>query len=144
MRQFVGLWKRKMGKNIFEIIGKNVRDKKFKKKEANKRYWKLPATERLHYDSIMKNMEEKRVNFLAWTTMGFKLMVVLPLFIIFLGYMLGNEKVLFDNSVIILIGLIKIMPVFFVIDILNVIVDIYWNSKEKLKINKQFGLVKFK
>lgn len=133
-----------MGKNIFEIIGKNVRDKKFKKKEANKRYWKLPATERLHYDSIMKNMEEKRVNFLAWTTMGFKLMVVLPLFIIFLGYMLGNEKVLFDNSVIILIGLIKIMPVFFVIDILNVIVDIYWNSKEKLKINKQFGLVKFK
>lgn len=144
MKLFVGLWKRKMGKNIFEIIGKNVRDKKFKKKEANKRYWKLPATERLHYDSIMKNMEEKRVNFLAWTTMGFKLMVVLPLFIMFLGYMLGIEKVLFDNSVIILIGLIKIMPVFFVIDILNVIIDIYWNSKEKLKINKQFGLVKFK
>lgn len=131
-----------MKKNWIENYG----ERKRKIEEANKilkeKYWKLPATDRMHYDGICDKINS-RWSLADLSFRWLKMCVLLPLFLVLLGFFTGNLETFLISSKLIAISLIKIFPL---IVLLDFVVFFYYSlidSPEKFeKLNKRFKLIK--
>lgn len=131
-----------MKKNWIERFG----ERKRKIEEANKilkeKYWKLPAADRIHYDSICYKINSRwRLTYISFSWL--KMCVLLPLFLVLIGFFTGSLETFLVSSKSIAISLIKIFPLVFFIDICTFIyyLDIA-NPASFKKLNRRFKLIK--
>lgn len=133
-----------MIEDIMKVINK-AREKKDKKKEAfRKRYWKLPAEERLHYDSIRVRIEEDNHVVL----LGITLHLIKIFFYIFFAF--AVLKFIFELDLLamvkILTPIINIIPIVLKVSIfldifLILISRVFFEPREIKNLNVRFGLL---
>lgn len=131
-----------MIKDIIELIKKSRKRRKDIWKENKRKYWKLTASERLHYDSIRVKISEDNRVVLFGITFG-----VLKLFF-YIFVFLGVIKFLFELDLVtmvkILTPIIGIIPMIFKLVIfldifLLFITRMLIEPTEIRRLNKNYG-----
>lgn len=131
-----------MKKNLIEKYGEKVR----KRKEANdkiiEKYWKLPAAERLHYDSIERDINYSLPKVLGVSFSILKMTVLLPLFLMFIGLMTGTiDKMVIISSTLI-VTFMKILPAVFMLDLLLSYLGSTQRKNRLEELDRRFKLTK--
>lgn len=121
--------------NLFQSISNNFKEEKKKRKEKEERYWKLPATERLHYDSIINKLNrEKGLNFGVTGAL-----FVITLFIFFIIFLTAYS---IDYPITKLIELLKPVSLRFIkVLFLALCLDLVFSSILTLRINKEINKI---
>lgn len=125
---------------IFEKIAKSIRNKKKRREKEVEKYWKLPASERMHLDSIMEKINNHHDQIFPATSFLLLAYVstILPLTlvsILFQNLDVGKLVFLFVTS----IGLM-ILPFFIIADIIIMIILGFQKSKIIKQLKKRFKL----
>lgn len=131
-----------MEKNIIEKFGEKIRIKSNREKSATNKYWKLSATERIHYDSCRDRIDEESMNFLFITRLTVKLSIVIPLFLIFVGAMIGNLEIMIESAQNVFISLMRFLTIALLGDLAIATVTAYSMSNKIKKLDKRFKLTK--
>ncbi len=130
-----------MKQNIFQKIGNTIEKTKKQKKEFIDKYWKLPATERLHYDSKVNEIEkDTKMNFLL-TSIVFKTIIFVFALIITMMFLDGFELILLKDVLKIILGLsFKAILITIILDCTLNIADVFIYGNRITKLNKRFKL----
>jgi len=131
----------KMEKNIFQKIGDRMQEKRKKRKQFVDRYWKLPASERMHYDQKLKDVKENtRITFFALTIAGIKAIVFAGLLFGVLSIFVSPE--MFEAGKIFILLLLTLLPVFVILDLILMLVFASKIEKKRIQLAKRFKLIK--
>jgi len=131
-----------MNKNWIEKYGEKVRKRKEIKDKISEKYWKLPALERIHYDSRQDKIENS-LNRPFWISFAIlKIIIILPLFLMFIGLMTGTIEQMVTSSSRIIVSLLEILPLIMGIDVLFMISSFNNINYENKKLNQRFKLIK--
>ena len=131
----------KMEKNIFQKIGDRMQEKRKKRKQFVDRYWKLPASERMHYDQKLKDVKENtRITFFALTIAGIKAIVFTGLLFGVLSIFVSPE--MFEAGKIFILLLLTLLPVFVILDLILMLVFASKIEKKRIQLAKRFKLIK--
>ncbi len=131
-----------MNKNWIEQYGEKVRKRKEENLKVVEKYWKLPAAERMHYDSCANTIESQTYSFFGISYSFMRLMVVLPIFFLFIGLMTGvMDKMVIISSTLI-VSFIKVLPAIFLIDFLLAVASRAGAYDRDKKLDKRFKLIK--
>ena len=127
---------------LLVFLNKKVKKKKEIAKRNEKKYWKLPASERLHYDSVRNKIDkDHNIEFLGIT---FSILKIFGFLVVFLAAF----KILTELDSIIFIKLIVVLiPAFMLVFKVTIVVDLviffinYLHSKPKIikYLNERYG-----
>lgn len=129
--------------NILDKIIKKRIERKKQNEVKRERYWKLPAVERLHYDSKLKEIKDNSPILFQLTKSYLILLIYITTFVVFLHYMhtTGDKDLLplFNDIVSLTYLLFKLTFIPICVDIILLLFD-KTNSNIK-KLNKRFKLI---
>lgn len=126
---------------LIELI-KRVRKKRKDNLEWNKkRYWKLTASERLHYDSVRKEIESRRSGFLFLTVYVIKLFGFFFAFLLVLKLLFELDKLVFISMLPSILNMIIItFKITLIVDIFILIIEGIINIPCQIKkLDKNYG-----
>jgi len=132
-----------MMEEIMKVINKTRTKDQKKKEEFRKKYWKLPATERLHYDSVRARLHEEHGGELfSITYTVVKLFLGLFIFLAAIKYLLEIERL---TIIKIIAPIFDVIPlVFKVVIVLDIfffiMIHLIVKNREIKKLNVRFGL----
>lgn len=131
-----------MKKNWIERYGEKSRKNKESKLKIKEKYWKLPAIERIHYDSLKNDVDNSSSKPFFFSFAILKIIVILPLFLMFVGFMTGTIEHMVTSSSKIIVSLLEILPLIMGIDVLYIILSIVGHNYESNELNRRFKLIK--
>lgn len=131
-----------MNKNWIERFGEKVRKRSEGEKKLAKKYWNLSASERLHYDSIQDRINNSMSKLFYFSFTILKIIVILPLFLMFIGLMTGTIEQMVTSSSKIIVSLLVILPIIMGIDVLYIFLSYNNINYQNKKLNKRFKLIK--
>jgi len=130
-----------MEKNIFQKIGDRMQEKRKKRKQFVDRYWKLPASERMHYDQKSKELHDNHKGFFFLLTIaGIKAIVFAGLLFGVLSIFVSPE--MFEAGKIFILLLLTLLPVFVILDLILMLVFASKLEKKRIQLAKRFKLIK--
>lgn len=136
-----------MGENLFEIVGewsqKRVAKRRKERKSFKEKYWKLPAMERMHYDSCHERIRDNNHWSIFNLTFAFiKMMILVPLGIIAMGFIIGDILPFMDIARNILFSFMSIVYFVFIADLVIFGLFLGRTTKYIRKLNRRFKLIK--
>lgn len=132
----------KIEKNFFEKLDECIRKRKQDRAKATEKYWKLPATERLHYDSKFHEIENQRFPILFSTIFSVKVMFYLLVGFVFFGFFTGNLTEMMENYLAALQSYFNLFIIFPLIDLLRIVYLSTKREKAHIKLDGRFKLIK--
>ena len=136
---------RKANENtLLKRINKRIKTKEKNLKENRKRYWKLSASERLHYDYRIERIH-KRNSMAPFFLTFFGILLYFSVLVIFTLF-----KILFNvdptQLVIAFLSILGTAPTFFkasiIVDIFLIVLQIWGSRKGIEHLNKNYGFKK--
>ena len=127
--------------DLLKSINKKTKRKKESRQENKKKYWKLTASERLHYDSVMERINESSSNFFDLTFLYAKVFFYLFAFLFILRYLLDVDRAVFLPVVLFVISIIpKVFIIIIIVDVILLFVSRCLNEPRDIKkLNKNYG-----
>lgn len=125
--------------NIFLKLGRKLEEDKKERQRFKDKYWKLEASERLHYDFKLNKINEW-IDFVfpKLTIFYFKAIFWIMIFLLMINYTFGG--IILENIKTIFANLLNVIPIILFADLLLTLVCIHIHSKELKELNKRFKL----
>lgn len=136
-----------MEENLLKIVGEWYKKRCAKRLEERKtfkeKYWKLPAMERMHYDSCRERIKDNNHwSILYLTFYWMKVIILLPLGVIAMGFIMGDIITFMEIARTILISCMNILAFVIVLDCFSFIFYTWTSSDDIKKLNRRFKLIK--
>ncbi len=122
-----------MEKNFIEKYGERMRKRKEEKKQMSDKYWKLPATERLHYDYRVDKINSMRWGFLYATFYFLKAIFFTIIALVFVGFVTSNAEHFIKLAFTVFFQLLNMLGVFILVDL---IMPLYFREERMTRLNK--------
>lgn len=124
-----------------ELLTKKREKQKQDAEKNKKRYWKLFASDKLHYDSRVEKIISDNSCFFNLTQLYAKVFFYLFAFLFFLRYLLDVDRGVFVKPVLSLVSILpKIFMFIIAMDIIFLLVTrLYTKPRAIREINKRYG-----
>lgn len=124
-------------------IAKKERMRKKEKEDISKKYWKMNAGDRLHYDSRRNDIERKSYTVGNITISLMKdFLIIIPLFLVLVGFYANTLDLMIPLIFKLARAGINLLPFILLSDVIFSMWIIKRNEKYVNELNKRFKLIK--